>query len=800
MTDHRLLPALVLTCLLGVPATASAKKPSQAEIEASVRNVEGPAADAIEEAEAALGQATRDLVSREEELTAARLAQDASKIRVTVIDAEIKALDADLAAAAATHDTSTGESVAAAKATATSVRAWRIEQRRVAARAVQVAQRAVTRARTQEKLREHELQRAKLAAWVGLGAGPEVDTELARASRLVGQKRRALEGEDRRLAKASGKHSDALRAADATRPANDLSVQLAEAEATAAQLRGELDETSLALADERAAVARMGTRLEEARAASDSTSAATTDAEQTLAEAIRRAEAAEAGVAERDALVVELRAQLAGDDPARAQESAAMAAEILAMREEVARATEAATLAEAARALAEADTALALARVKNAEQRAAGASEATQVALQEQADRHLQEVATLSETADAVAAERDALQARVAALESGEDGAETRMQELAALRQRMADADRLAASRITALERDLAVRSEDLTRERTRARQAEAELDEIAVQLATLGAESATRQARIDELVATSTAREAEWVGKLDALRASTELSPPGSETEALEAEIDRLDAQLSTARSQVDRYRIDAATQSTRAAELESKVTRAQLRISEAELDAANAQGEADAAVERIRSELEGRIDQQRSRADRAEATVALREADIVSLAGHLETVDAERATLRAGLDAGEDRAGALADDYEARITDLQEELAQNASLRTEQRATTELQLDALRRQVADAVAARDDAVGRLAQLETRVAQLTEAQDLADQARREGVAAARAEASAARVDRDAAKGRLALIEAQLREAKRKIARLQGENDSLWAREDAKLDWKDAPQ
>ena len=690
--------------------------------------------DAIEEADASLAARKRDLEAREADLVAARLEQQAAGLRVTAIDTEIKALDALLDAASATGNALQAEELAASKARAGEVRGWRVERKRVAARAVAVAQRSVGRAKAEVKVAEAELQRAKLAAWVDLGAGPEVDTALAKASRVVARTRRALGQQDRRLERAEDRMELAQRAADSVKPADDERVRTAEAEQRVADLQSELEEAGIALGDERAARDRLAERLAAARE-QDAAEPAVVDRSAELAAAEQAAAEARAQVQERDAMIDELRAELAADDPIKAQETAAMGAEIASLQAERDRLAELARLLEEQRDTAVGRAAESESRLEEVTEAVASADARSAEQLRMQEAGHLQQLAHLGGQADAVAAERDALAERVAALESGDPTAASRDGQLVALRQRLEDAERLSAERVAALERELEGRAEEVARAEERLAAATAESERLATALAGERARSA------DDILIT------------------------------------------------------DDTDFAARVAELESRLSQALLRTAAAEAELATAESDQRDAVEAARSEAAVALDAERTKVREAEAALADASQALQAAGQAALAATDEAATLRAALEDTADAAAVLDDERQGRLEALQEERDDLQTELRELRMALALQVEALERQVSEAVLARDETAARLELREARVTELTEAVDAAEQGRRGDAAEASAELSAARGARDGARARLAEVEAELREARRKLARIEGENAELWARLDGRIEW-----
>ena len=794
------VPVLIALVLL-LPSLAFARAPKPAEIDAAVRGVTGEAATAIEQAEDGLRRADAQVEQRKAEVAAARLRLESSRLRLGIVKDELTALDTDLKAAELASDLAGKQDLASRRALVEQRRRWRTELVVQARRQVTLAQRNLTRSKTELKLREAELERAKLRAWADKGATPDVDTALAKASRQVAKHRRTLQRDDRRIATVQRKVDLAASAAASVKPDADPEALLAESEQRRLELTDELEGARRDLEQERETISRLSLRLDEERAAVETDSdkvADLTDGLSTAATAAETsAEAHQRELAERDAVIAELREQMTSDDPARAQELAALTGEIEALEAERDRATREVLLRQVALgelAVANGELEAQLAAAGQATDQAEASAEER---LRQAATHHAQELTTLGQTADAIAAERDALAQELAALKGDDPAAETRVRQVELLRERLRGAQDTARQRIEALEAEVATAAAERDQANARLSTAVDEADTLAADAARLRADVETRTERVTELEAQLAGITAEYQSRIDVLvRRAEEFDDAGeAAVAALEEELTTTKQRLTVAEQGRTASAAEAEADAQRIAELEEQARRSAARADEAEARVAAGKSQHVQELSTLRSTHADELSAQRSRADEAEARLADVTTEASTLADRLQETEAELASAKSALDATEGAASSLVEDLQARYDDLKEERdALTVELR-EQRELSALEVETLRSQVTELTAGRDQATGRLADREARVAELTEALAAGEAERRESVAGLRAELRSVRDERDRQRAGLTELEAVLRETKRRLARIEGENAALWTRIDETIEW-----
>jgi chromosome segregation ATPase len=796
------LRALLVALLfaLAVPATASAKPPSDQEIDAAAAKATGDAATGIEKAEDERHRAARLVEQREAELAASKLWLESSKMRLDGTELELRAVETDIRAVEAIGDQSAKEELASRRARVDQQRRWRSELVREAKQDVTLAQRLLVRAKTGLKLKEAELERAKLTAWVEQGATPEVDTALAKSSRLVAKHRRTIERDERRIAKQERKVEVARAASDSVRPSKDLETELADSETDRQQLVKEVEGLKRQLEDERGTVSRLSVRLGEERADTSGEQVAGLEQElstaRTAAETGGEAHARE--LAERDRVIAELREQLTAEDPAKAQEVAALGGEMEALREERDRLTADLAGSEAARV----EQAGAIAGL---ESQLSGAEEAARLTTlqaeedaRQQREQHTVELTSLAEAAEAIAAERDALQAELDALRSDDPSVlAERTRQLEVLRERLHGVEQLSRHRIEGLEAALAVSNSERDNALSRLSLSSDEGDDLAAEAARMRSEVETWQQRAGDAEAALASKTTDFESRIDVLvqRAEDFEDDADQAIAALDEELDVTREQLAQAEQVKAGMQRELQGRGGRIAELESEVERTTARSDETDAALTAEQAARRTEVEELRAALSEEAGDQRARADQAEGDLTAASSQVEQLAEQLAENEAEIASLKSALESTEGQAEALMEELEGRVEDLEGEREDLRAQLSQQREFAALETEALRSQVTELTADRDDKAARLETREQRVAELTEELSTAEQGRREALAALRAELRTVREERDRQRASLSEIEAVLRETKRRLARVDAENVALWSRIDEGIEW-----
>jgi chromosome segregation ATPase len=796
------LPVLIALVFV-LPSVAAARAPKAAEIDAAVRDVAGEAATAIEQAEDGLRRADAQVQQRKAEVSAARLRLESARLRLSIVKDELAAIDTDLEAAELANDLAGKQELASRRALLEQRRRWRTELVVEAKRTVTLSQRDLTRSKTELKLREAELDRAKLTAWVDKGATPEVDTALAKASRMVAKHRRTLQRDDRRIAAVQRKVDLATSAAASVKPDKDPEVLLAESEQRRQELTDELEGAKRDLDQERETVSRLSVRLDEERITVETDFEKVAELEDGLAAATTAAEtttgAHQRELAERDAVIAELREQLGADDPARVQELAALAGEIEALEEERNRATREIIVRQTAIGeLAAANGALE-AQLAAADQASSQAEATVEERLRQAAEHHQQELSTLGETADAIAAERDALAQEIAALKGDDPAAESRARQVELLRERLRGAQDTARERIEALEGQLGTATAERDQANARLAASVDEADTLAADAARLRADVETRTGRVTELEAQLAGITADYTSRIDVLvqRAESFDDEGEAAVAALEEELTTTRQRLADAEQAKGTADAELEANAQQIAELQEQARRAAARADQAEDGVATGKTEHAAELTSLRATQADELSAQRVRADQAEAQLAEVSGEATTLAGRLEEAEAELASAKTALDATEGAANSLVDDLQARYDDIKEERDTLTVQLQEQRELAALEVETLRSQVTELTAGRDEATARVADREARVAELTEALSAGEAERRESQAGLRAELRTTRDERDRQRASLTELEAVLRETKRRLARIEGENTALWTRIDDTIEWND---
>ncbi|GEM_PF-6875346 len=791
--------ALVLL-LLFLPATASAAAPKAAEIDAAVRDVTGEAATAIDEAGAADARARVAEEARENQLRAARSRLEAARVRVNQAEIGLKAVDLDLKAADATGDLAAKERLAVERARREQRRRWRIEQRSEAHKEVVLAQRRLAEARTARGLAEARLTRAKLAAWVALGADAEVDKALASSSREVAAARRTLERDQRRTLRAQQNRDTATKAVESLTP-ESVEGRLVEAEERIERLTTELAAERSDLEAQRSAVERLGVRITEERDAAAEDRERLAELEDAASEANTSAgaaaEEAARSLAAKDEEILNLRKQLESKlGPRPEDDLAELQGELEAVRGERDRLSVLVATASEERADGNRKLAALEARADEAERALAAADElATEtgrLAGEQQAGR----VAELEAAVDTAEAERDALQQR---LDEGGNAEEVKVRGLQVkmLRNRLEATGELHRRRIRRLEDELADRAEAVVGAEQRVARAQDEADRLAAELAGARADTAGAGSRAAARVAELEAARAAVDARLAEL---TDVAPGDRDgaMDALRGEADDLREQLLAAERATTAAQATAEERALRMSELTAELDRVRGRLAEATASATEAQSEARESEGAARRAHEAALATVQDRAEGAESRLVAAEAELQAGAARRVELQAEVESLKAALDQG--GADARIAELEGRVEDLSAERADLTEQLSEARDFARLEMDVLRSQVEAFSDGLVEAEERVAVKDARVAELTEALDDAERARRDDTDALRAELRAVREAGSRRRVDLQDLEARLREAHRRLARLESENEGLWAKVDAEMDWEEATE
>lgn len=780
-----LLPAaalLVVGLSLSLPVTAAAGPPKQAQIEAVVGALDARSREGVVDAEGAVARATDAVERAKGDVAATKLQRKADRLRLSGVNTELRAVEMELKAAAANGDAAARESHVARKTRIEAERQWRRDRLRVASHRIALAQRRQARSKLALKLSESELQREKLAAWVAEGAGPGVDRALGVASTDVGRRRRALDAEDRRVARVKARLDSAWEAAESHRPKDDPAVLLTQSEERNRVLQGKLDTTSRQLSQEREAAQTLGQRLSTERKEANGGDAAAASLEEELAAARRELEAARREVTERDTLVHELRDNAVGGDPGAATELAALRAELESVREERDRAVDGATSASQDGAAGR--EAQLSARIQELEAQLERAEAHTAQELTEQAAASEQRLEELS-------AERDALAEELLAVEAGGDGAAAA--QIDVLRRRMQATEEASRQRVAELEASLHARNDEVERAGARLQAATSEADSLSAEAARLGADADAKARRVAELEIELADRDAAYTEQLDELRAEGQSGSDDARVTAIQAELETVRSQLAESRHAREQAARAFSEQAQGIAQLEKRVERADEQAEQAAVELTTARTEHQAAEYELRRKLGAAVAAQKSRAADAEAAATQARSEAETLAHDLAETRMQLASVESVLAASEDSEGALAEELQARVEDLEVERDAAVEALASHRAQTDLLSEAVAAQVEVLTEAREQALDSLTEREDRIAELTASLEAAEHARRDEVTGLRAELRAAREERDRVASRVGDLELFLREARRKSARVEAENTALWTRIDEQI-------
>lgn len=818
MSARRYLLSLAAAAALVAPTHVDAKAPTKSEVDSAVMALSDERKNGINESTDLLRGAEAQLVDDKTALAAARLHQEAERLRLSESESELKAIDAETQAAELSAATSELEALAVQRARALATIEWRKSRLDSNKLLIQYRNAQINLAKAWVSQRDAELEREKLEALANASQDPDTHTAAGKAFQAAARKRKGTLRADKNAKKIERKWDRAVRVADKQQPKETSDSLKAAYDSAVVEKSAQVVEARNQVAKERQQNVALQSRLDELQ-----------DGQEQRVVALE--EKTSAISAENQGRIDELTAQLQVERGAHSQELAKV-------REEMAR--DASTGAAREIPALQADLAASLSkqealgdevdtlRILNKESARNAARLQTELdAAQNTGDvevdelrKKLRDAERAGTEAVAVAGEeRDAAQGEVtrlkgrtvelekelagseaAAAEASGEGTEDLLVLITTMKRKLSSQKATSEEQIDLLQRQLT----------TAERKHEARIDELATALEvargdgdglamaaadaekdrdTVLAELARTKSQRDEQSSEVTRLESKMADqKADFQRRLDELKGAVAGGDAAHSELKAVQAELEATKSELDSATTEA--KASRDAASESSAALAQLTSQVTSLDAALARETETAAATK---------DDANVRVDEATAALTSSQEANAELTGEVEMLGAQvqASEARRDREIAEAVSAARAEqsDDESLRAEIELSLAAAKSRSSEMEAelqSVQLQRQWVQRELVQVQAAFDDK-------ELAEGELIE--QLADMAKRlrdiEGDSKGRiawlsAEISSARTMLGVQRDRLAQLEEAQRERDRSIARLQAENKALWDRTNGK--------
>jgi len=805
------LLSLATAAALALPMQVHAKAPTKSEIDSAVIALDDEWKGGINEAKDLLGGAQERWHDAKTALSAAKLRQEAERLRLSQAELELKAIDGETQAAELIAATSELEALAVQRARGLATIEWRKSRIDANKLLLQLRNAQISLAKAWVGQRDADLEREKLEALANASDDPDTHRAAGKAFQVAARKRKSALRADKNVKKVERKWDRAVRVANKQQPKETGDALKAAYDAAVLEKAAQVVEARDQVAKERAQNEVLLSRLEELQQGQEERMVALED----------KTAAASAGKQSR---IDELAAQLQ-------EERATHADELAEVREEMGR--DASTGAAREIAALQSDLAASLAKEKTLgmevetlrTQRDELARDAARLEAERDASRNSGDVevdelkkklleagrdatesaAAAEEKLDASQGELARLKGRAAALEeelersesasaaaSGEDTEDlltliaTMKRQLSFQRASSEEQVDLIQRQLTTAERKHEARVDELATALEVARgdgdglalaAADAERDRDAV-LAELERTKSQRDEQSNEVTRLESKiadQKADFQQRLDELKVAVAgVDAANSELKVVQAELEAIRAELMLATSEAKSFRDAASESGSVRAELTSQVMSLELALEKetakgvATKDDANARvDEATAALTRsheVNAELSAEVEMLEAQVQAIAARMDKEIAQAVSSA-RAEQSDDEglRAEVELSLAAAE-----------ARSSELGVELQ-----------SAQLHRQALQRDLAQAQMTLDEKELGEAQLTEQLADMANRLRALDAEGKSRIAWLTAEISSAGTTVGVQRDRLAQFEEGQRERDRSIARLQAENKAL---------------
>jgi len=817
MSARHYLLALVATAALGaVPAGAQAKAPSKSDIDAAVMILPDDAKGGITEASDKLQGAEGALTDAKTALAAAKLMQEAERLRLSEAESELKAISAEQEAAELQGETAQQEALAVEYARTLTMIEWRKSRLDANKLLIQYRNADMNTAKQLVAQREAELEREKLEAMANNGGDPDVGTAAGKAFQAAARKRKATLRSVKTAKKVEKKWERADRVAEKQKPKDGSNALRTAYDSSLKEKDAQVAEAREQVEAERTKTAELQQRLD--------------DLEEGQAQRVEELQQTTSKVsAESDSRVTELTAQIE-------KERTAHEAELAQVREEMAKdagtgaAKEIAALQsdlssskEKQKELDEKLTAVTAERdatagkIAELESRLAGAETSGDdelVALREQVASAVREqeaaVAAAEEEADNAKLESERLQGRVtelltelteaqaAAAQAGGDDKEDMMALIASLKRQLSQQKATSDEQLALLQRQLSSeeRKNDarvvelaaaLELERGQGdglaqavADAERDRDAVMGELERTKSQRDEESAQVTRLESKLADQKADFERRVDELKGAVEgADQANAELKAVQAELEATKSELATAKTEAKASRDAAAASNGKLAEAKSQVTTLTAAIEKEQASKAEVEAAAQASVEEASATVAETNEEKALLAEevttlkaQVKASEERRAKEIAEAVAAARAEEADDEALRAEIELS--LAGA-----EARSAELEAELV-----------SIQLRYQAMERELTGVQSALDDKEIAQAELNTKLGEMTKRMRDLDQESKGRIAWLTAELSFARNSIGGQRDRIAQLEESQRERDRSIARLMAENKSLWARID----------